>query len=293
MYYNIKTEENQNNIEDFKDLMKKNYYFTIKVNNNDYSKFVEEDLPIPNLIRYYDSHYIVLYIVDGYFGTKDGKSYLLDTIDKVSYTLGGEVIQFYLHNFLKYDKVSYDLTYLKYFDNLENSNQKKLKKRLHEVNQTRDKIFLLLGEDNLFESVRWEIYQTKIDNTLSYDKSYQIIEDKVSLLGLNKSISDIKAKAKNITQWTEDNYIVGQHNEDYHKDYYNNVRRIKEDRMSQSKHLKLVSEMKKNKTRSKILSSINELLKSDMKFNKTNLSKISKISRPTLDKNIDLFLKYL
>jgi len=289
MYYNIKEEDSLNKNEEFLKLLKENSYFTIKCKEYDRTSFIEYDIPIPNLVRRNNNHYIIMYIVDGYFGTKKGKEYFNDVKTKITKLLDGEYLPYFISEVRESDVVYLVKCFLSDFEHIENYKNKNMLKRLAKENEMRDKIFQLLGEDNLFEASRWEIYQSKIDGSISYENSLRILEEKANLLNSNKSMSDLKSKAKNITEWTEEFYNIGKHSEDYYKEYYNNVRRKKEERMSKSEQLKLIAEMKKINTQNKILEGIENLLNSDLKFNKSNLSKMSSVSRITLNKYSHLF----
>lgn len=290
MYYNILEDKIFDEKKEFLELLKSNSYFTIEVRHYNHDFFIDYDLPIPNLVRQDKGLYRIIYIVDGYFGTKKGREYFSDVREKVSSTLGGTYVPYCIFNIYRGDKLNFNKCNLSDFEHLES--KKKLKKRLSKENENREHLFKLIGEDNLFENVRWKIYQTKIDGTISESRSLEILEETSKQLNSSKSFSDLRSKAKNITQWTIDNYEPGQHSPDYWK-YYYKKRKVKDNRMSKEEQLKIISEQKKLRTQEKILKGVKELLKSEDKFNKTNLSKYSEVSRKTLLKYEELFKDFL
>jgi len=312
MYYSIKCDDFKANVDYLKQLISKNTTITIRVNDNDYSKFLDLDLPVPNLQRFYDDYYIVMYIIDGYFNTKKNKEYLSDIKDKLAHSFNGEIAEnpYYwaydsntkgfnvvINVDEKNDRIITNLYTLKQFTHLQFNDRSKIKKRLYKVNKERKNVFKLLGDDwygSLFEMGRWAIYETKIDGTLCYAKSVQILEDLNKEFNNKYSNSDIKINAKSITDWTRDNYNPGKHSEGYYKYYYNKKRRKKDNRMLQKDFLNTLHKEKEIKTQNKILKAIKVILNDDdLKFNKSNLAKVAGISRPTLNKYESLFNCYL
>ncbi len=304
--YNYNIKENKKN--NFFDILNENKesYFAIDVPDVDYTRYLDLDLPEPNILKRFPNSYKIIYLVDGYFGTKKSKEFFNDIKERLISSFGGEEWKIKLWSWKFYKKKDYYFPAIEFDDNdilhygkfelcdFEGLNRvKKIRKSMFEVNQTRDKIFSLLGDDNLFEAARWLIYQTKIDGTLSEDKSFEILSSQNEKFGLHKSFSDIRSKAKNMTEWTEENYNLGKHSPDYYNNYYKNIRSKKDDRMELNKFLNLEATRKKKTSEIKILDGIKELLNQDMKFNKSNLSKITGITRKTLLKYEYLYKEFL
>jgi len=304
--YNYNIKENKKN--NFFDILNENKesYFAIDVPDVDYMKYLDLDLPEPNILKRFNDSYKIIYLIDGYFGTKKSKEYFNDIKEKLISSFGGRDWKFTFWMMKKYKGKSYylpciefdDVDVLHYgkfdlsdFEGLDRV--KKIRKSMFEVNQTRDKVFSLIGDDNLFETSRWLIYQTKIDGTLSEDKSFEILSLQNEKFGLNKSFSDIRSKARNMTEWTEKYYNLGKHSPNYYKNYYKNVRSKKDGNMTQNKFLELEAKRKRKESELKILDGIKELLNKDMKFNKSNLSKITGITRKTLLKYEYLYKEFL
>ena len=304
--YNYNIKENKNN--NFFDILNENKesYFGITIPDTDYLKYLELDLPEPNILKRDNNSYKLIYLVAGYFGTKKSKEFFNDIKERLIFSLGGVEWKFTFWMMKAYKGKSYylpsiefeDIDILHYgkfdlsdFEGLDRV--KKIKKRMFEENQTRDKIFSLIGDDNLFEASRWLIYQTKIDGTLSEDKSFEILSLQNEKFGLNKSFSDIRSKARNMTEWTEENYNLGKHSPNYYNNYYKNTRSKKDERMTQNKFLELEATRKKNITENKIIEGIKILLDVEDKFNKSNLSKITGITRKTLLKYEYLYKEFI
>lgn len=284
----------------------KESYFAIDVPDTDFMKYLELDLPEPNILKRKNNSYKIIYLVDGYFGTKKSKEFFNDIKERLISTLGGVEWKFTFWMMKRYKEKNYylpsiefdDIDILHYgkfdlsdFEGLERP--RKIRKKMFDINQTRDKIFSLLGDDNLFEASRWLIYQTKINGTLSEEKSFEILESQNEKFGLNKSFSDIRSKAKNMTEWTEENYNLGKHSPDYYNNYYREIRSKKDDRMTQKISLSIEAKRKVNLTESKILDGIKILVEVGEKFNKSNLSKITGITRKTLLKYEYLYKEFL
>jgi len=307
--YNYNIKENKNN--NFFDILNENKesYFAIDVPDVDYMRYLDLDLPEPNILKRFNNSYKIIYLIDGYFGTKKSKEYFNDIKEKLISTFKGRNWKFTFWFMKKYKGKTYylpsidfdDIDILHYgkfdlsdFEGLDRV--KKIRKSMFEVNQTRDKIFTLMGENyggKVFENTRWLIYQSKITGKLSEENSFDILMQQNEKHGWNKEFSYLRSLSRNMTEWTEKFYNLGKHSPDYYNNYYKNVRSKKDGNMKLNKFLELEATRKRKVSELKILDGIKELLNTDMKFNKSNLSKITGITRKTLLKYEYLYINFI
>ncbi len=205
-------------ITDLKEQFKSSYVEVIhfKSNQQDSSEFLEHGMPFPLTLSHHNEGYYISWALDGYSGTRTGKEYKFDTIDKISRALKAEVLPYLPRtNELYHPHIS---NYHE-FNGIEIANDSKWYER-DIVEQGSDK-------DLLFDYCRFDVYELKAKGLLYYDRVFDILEQANSRLGFNKPISDIKAKAKNMHNWTEENYVGGaKSRQEINADYYKKDKEI-------------------------------------------------------------------
>ena len=60
------------------------FWLNFRVNNTDTSYFMEQDLPIPTLIQYFNKSYNIHYAIDGFVGTAKLRDYVRDIQEKIA-----------------------------------------------------------------------------------------------------------------------------------------------------------------------------------------------------------------
>lgn len=290
MYYNInkfikenKEQKDSKDLNYLHTLLSKHKSFSLTYNYLEEESFIDKDLPTPTFIRYFEdknntkkAH--LVWVIDGYFKTKKGKEYLKDIKTKMNEVYEtGRVDMFIPFNIKEGDVYNNHLIKLNSFQFETKS------KTAFKVNKDREKPLVLLnlmGKDPLFNAARWEVYNLKKEGILTYENTLKIFEKYGKTL--NKSLSDITTKAKNVYEWTKENYRTKKEN--YINIYYKEVRSKKDKRMKQDKFLKKVAEDKVKKTKEKVLKAISLTLMLEEKLTIVNISKNSGVSRVTLNK---------
>ena len=285
--YNLQ-EIKLNQFEELKNLLLNGTYFSVQYCQEEES-WQDKQLPCPTFIRSYknihnNKNYIILiYSIEGYFKTRKNRKFLKDIKEKITKLWGScKVSNFYPFQLKEDDIFNVHSTNLKEFLNVEWNKTNAILKRLNKVNKNRENLLFLSGKDKLFEAARWEVYELKIHNNLTYENTLRVFEKYGQKL--NSTFSEISCKAKNVFQWTKEHYTISRHNKDYYKYYYQQIRRIKENRMTKEQQLKEIYLKKEKNTTQKINDAIIEIITNNLKLTITNVSKISKISRMTLNK---------
>jgi len=268
-------------------------------------EFIELELPIPNLIIYPKNKNGVFigYFIEGYFGTEKAKRFLEDIIKRFEKT------------FLKLSHIGYierikhppiidkntnchlqmEVIYsLKDFSRILYSLDNKVSKKEEKIENL--KVAKALGErkitdDALFDYMRYIAYDfVKANGKEALTREYleKIGEIGNEVLGKTKEFSTIKAKAKAIYNWIQENYNGSGINN------WNYVRKTKNDKeLAMTRRERALTNAKKKyeETHKKILSLVTgmfakEYKKKDGSFNINKLAKDAKVSRPTVYKHL-------
>jgi hypothetical protein len=142
--------------------------------------------------------------------------------------------------------------------------------------------------DEVFESSRKEIYALKRDNALNYDNVFSILDNNNKTYFNNKcSRSDIKCKAKNMLEWTENNYRVGR------GERKKSTKTQEEIKMTRQERAITNSDNKAKIARAKVFMIAETLKLQDKLFKKNGqpkaslVAEMSKVSRPTTMKYLE------
>lgn len=294
MYYNIrkyitenKEEKDSKELNYLHTLLSKHKSFSLTYNYIEEGSFIDKDLPTPTFIRYFVDNRTnikkahLVWVVDGYFKTKKGKEYFKDIKTKLNEVYKtGRVDMFIPFSAELGDVFNNHLVKLNSFQFETKSKTSKVSFNINKDRANPLVLLNLMGKDPLFNAARWEVYNLKKEGILTYENTFKIFEKYGKTL--NKSLSDIQTKAKNVFEWTKENYKAKK--EDYINIYYKEVRSKKDKRMKQEEFLKKVAEDKVKKTKEKVLKGISLTVMMGEKFTIVNISKNSEVSRVTLNK---------
>lgn len=293
MYYNIKKyiQENKehtdnNNLNYLHKLLSKHRSFSLSYNYLEEESFIDKDLPIPTFIRYYeDKNYtkkvFLVWVIDGYFKTKKAKEYFNDIKTKLNEVYKtGRVDMFIPFNVSSGDVFNNHLVKLNSFQFETKSKTSKVSFNINKDRANPLVLLNLMGKDPLFNAARWEVYNLKKEGVLTYENTLKIFEKYGN--ALNKSLADITTKAKNVYEWTKENYRAKKEN--YDNIYYKEVRAKKDKRMKREEFLKKLAKDKVNKTKEAVLKGISLTLLAGEKLTIVNISKNTGVSRVTLNK---------
>ena len=170
---------------------------TITVKDGHIVDWMDSDLPTPHEVertpvysnphwsKEYPNAYKITYLIEGYFGTAKGKTYLHDISSRIAYALNGtyEIQQIETNS-----PYIYKLERFTHLDRIPTFNQQL---ELNALNGSRHEIF---------EALRHRAYEMKRAGTLNLD----------ALINYGNRITNrsehIKYLAKNVYKWTESNY---------------------------------------------------------------------------------------
>lgn len=205
------------------------FWLNFRVDGNDTSYFIEQDLPIPTLIQHHANWYNLHYAIDGFIGTKKIREYVEDTKEKIALLLGATLLEFnpsYINGFSNFSEYIYKL---KAFSDIRDLRVKETIKRRPEPG--------IENRDKIFELARFKCYNLKLHDRLTYEACYEIFYSINIEYNLNKDKSDIKAKAKSVYKWTDEHYNpialtddeIKANRKAYDKKYYARINNKKED----------------------------------------------------------------
>lgn len=256
----------------------------------DVSFFLELGLPTPSVIWYGNRGYRYAWAIDGYFGKQKGKTYLQDTRNRITALFAHHEIEYQDIGFAKPiisdSSRIFEMVYrLKDFaieDYRKSKSQKKWK------SETDVLLYASLGKsliDALFESTRKEIYALKRENRLTYENVLMVMETTNAVVFNHKYCNaDIKAKAKNMYQWTLENYTGSSvDRKEYQRLYMRQKRRIERNGIERTRQegAENARNCNSDMTRSKVVSAVTLLRNNGKLFKKNgnmNISLVAKIA---------------
>jgi hypothetical protein len=269
---------------------------------SDVSFFLELGLPTPSVIWYGQRGFRYAWAIDGYFGKQAGKQYLKDVRDRISALFAFNEIEFQDIGFVKpiiseTSHVSEMVYRLKDFQ-IDDCRQSKARKQWKQ--ETDILLYSELGKsliDALFESTRKEIYALKRENRLTYENVLMIMETANAVVFNQKYCnSDIKAKAKNMYQWTLEHYTGSSvDRKEYQRLYMRQKRRIKRNGIERTRQegAEIARNCNSDMTRSKVVSAVvllrnnGKLFKKNGEMNVSLVAKIAGVNRRSAKKYIE------
>ena len=250
----------------------------------DTSEIFDSFLPLPNILKKIDTHsYLIAWLIEGYFLTKENQKFLKDIIEKISDTLihyGAEKIEWIrwinLAKLTPNDILSTQIYNLK--DDIAPFTQsdKKAKRKSYKA------LELLASyheykesDDAFFDWLRFKVYDFVKENgknalTLDYCKELAIIG--YEIMGHKKGISTPLAKAKAIYNWVMENYNP--------KSNWNYQRKLTDEEYEmEKKEIALRNaKMRAEQTKSKVYEAIEELKKRGEKVTVRKIKELAKVS---------------
>ena len=252
-------------------------------------------LPPQNIHKWLDNSYLIAWIVEGYFLTKQNQKFLSDVIKKMIETLlkaGALKVEWI--GWINIAKLNNnDIIHLNAY-NLRNNIAPYLEYR---KNKTDYRALELLAsateykesDDAFFDWLRFKVYDFVKENgknalTLDYCKELAIIG--YEIMGHKKGISTPLAKAKSVYNWVMENYNPKGNN-------WNYVRKLSNEELEMTRRERALKNAQEqyNRAHKKIMSLITGIFADDYKKKngKWHISKIAKdlkISRDTVRKHL-------
>ena len=252
-------------------------------------------LPPQNIHKWLDNSYLIAWIVEGYFLTKQNQKFLSDVIKKMIETLlKAGALRVEWIGWINIAKLNNnDIIHLNAY-NLRNNIAPYLEYR---KNKTDYRALELLAsateykesDDAFFDWLRFKVYDFVKENgknalTLDYCKELAIIG--YEIMGHKKGISTPLAKAKSVYNWVMENYNPKGNN-------WNYVRKLSNEELEMTRRERALKNAQEqyNRAHKKIMSLITGIFADDYKKKngKWHISKIAKdlkISRDTVRKHL-------
>jgi DNA-binding transcriptional ArsR family regulator len=283
--------------------IEKLYFLQFFHKENIGTEWIELGLPTPHYLQHTQTGYFIAWALDGYFYTTKAKTFLLDVVAR------------YLHAFPDAEK----LNYRPYIEDRENNAHtidrepyklKDIAKHLpslpHESGELTNVIKLVAKEnsrldDRVFEASRWHLYRYAYaygTDAITYDYVLTILETENELLGHPKTLNELKSKAKRMTEYMHNEFIVyettgyKQWDKQKRAEYMRKYREDKElVKMTRSEAALKASSVKADRAKKAIVELTTSLIANDYKTKtgKWNISKIArdlKMSRDTVRKHL-------
>ena len=240
-------------------------YFYIKGTG---SEFLDYKLPFPNFLKHINNGYYIGWRINGYPGTKEAKEYFNDIIARFLITFKEyhpEKLSF-IPKADKYTHVDFKNSYeLKQFQNLKSIPVKKhVQIRAENVNTI----------DQTFWAIKY--YAEELIREMGF-VPYEMLEEFAYRHFYHKEKSTLRAKCRAIWNWySERDWTIPQ---------------TRSFEMTRSERAKKNAELKHKRAKATLLGFIQQNLFSDEykrgdKWNVTKLSKVTKLSRPTIIKHL-------
>ncbi|MFA6630612.1 MAG: hypothetical protein WCS55_12705 [Sulfuricurvum sp.] len=257
---------------------------------NDVSFFLELGLPTPSVIWYGNRGFRYAWAIDGYFGKKSGKQYFKDIRDRISALFAFHEIEYQDIGFTKpiINESAHICEMIYRLNDFQIDDYRQSKARKQWKQETDVLLYRELGKsliDALFESTRKEIYALKRENRLTYENVLMVIETANAVVFDYKyTFSDVKAKAKNMYQWTLENYTGSSlDRKEYQRLYMRQKRRIERNGIERTRQqgAEIARNCNSDMTRSKVISAVTLLRNNGKLFKKSgdmNISLVAKIA---------------
>lgn len=245
--------------------------FTLK-NNANGSEFLDYDLPFPNSVLHLNNAVRLMWLINGYTGTKKSREYLNDIIARfiISYSeYEARRIPY------KLDTIQNDTLHeLSEFKSLES-----IKKRSYDISRSEN---MAHAQDQVFFAIKFYAEQLILDyGFCQYDR----LEDFAVTNFLDrKDRSTLKAKCRSIYYWYEAR--------DFKITNYERKLTDEEYLMTRQAHMRKVNKERAEKSERLIKNATSGLMSNEykMKSGKWNISKLAKelnLSRPTIMKYLN------
>ena len=203
---------------------KKPFELAFFLENADGSEFLDYDLPFPNYhYKTHQGHLVVMWKLDGYFGTKKNQDYLNDIIARFIFTFQDNKAK-RSKVYIKRDSVHQEehINSLKQFQGLKSIERAKKVARRANLTGTKDQTFYALkfhAEELIKES-----------GVCSYDDLFNFALSNFE----DKEFSLLRGKCRNIINWyAERDFKIGRVSQKYKdlKSYHEETRVTRTDRM--------------------------------------------------------------
>jgi len=232
----------------------------------DGTEWIDYDLPTPHWFKKFEHSYLIGWLLDGFFSTHRGNSYLNDVIARLIFTLP---IKERLQYRPKEEPQVKTIYKLKDFKSL-----KSLPPKFEGYRPTVDS-----GKDRIFWAIKWKVEQIIKEQGEGRIVSFDLLHTwaKTNFVDEVKDRSTLKAKCRSVWNWYDSrNWTIPTKREFI---------------MSRSEHIKQVHAKRREESKRKVLSLVTGMFADDYKT-KTGKWNISKIAKE-LNMGRDTVRKYL
>jgi hypothetical protein len=249
----------------------------LRIDNDDYSAFMEHGLPIPSGMAYGQHFYYVAWLLHGYMGTLIAREAYNALADKIAYLLGGHATA----DLFAPQRGSGRIYHMRDFPYLEKP------KTIY----TGEREIYHNGKDLLFDQARHRIYGAQRAGVLTEAKAFDIVYTANIELGGKKCPADIRSKARNMYEWTtkhiekggtEGGYAVWSKAQRaaYMRDY--NQRKVYE--MSRADAAKKAREALVSEKKAKVIGAVESMKFLQEKITVSGVARYAGVSRNTAKK---------
>lgn len=250
-----------------------NFQMAFKLSNGaNGSEFLDYDLPFPNTVQHLNGFVRIMWLINGYTGTKKSREYFNDIIARFIISFADYEAQ---RVPFKLDTIqNYTLHELKEFKGLES-----IKNRSYDISRSES---MSHAQDQVFFAIKFYAEQLIVDyGFCQYDR----LEDfAVSNFLDRKDKSTLKAKCRSVYYWYEAR--------DFKITNYERKLTDREYLMTRQAHMQKLNKERAEKSERLIKNATSGLMSNEykMKSGKWNISKLAKelkLSRPTIMKYLN------
>ena len=305
--YTGKAAENQGEI-----ALQKAFCITFQM-LGDGTEWIDYDLPPPHYLHHHRTfhQYVIAWAIAGYFATPKSKEFLLDVVARLLLAFpGAERLPWrpeQRETGLRLDVPPYELKELaSRLPSLPWSHEDTklasfVDAGVREFNRGKKDEERMVSEDALFEATRWHLYRRAYaeghTRNITEDYVLVLLQTENQLLAKPRDPSDVRAKAKRMAEYMQNEFVIYQTagyaewSKEKKREYMREYRQRKGLTMAtREEHIEQVNEMRKERSRKKVLNLITGLYSGEFKRGgRWNASKIAReldMNRKTVTKII-------
>ena len=258
----------------------KHFWLTFSANGKGI-EWQDYDLPTPHYLHHNHTNYsyIIAWAIVGYFGTVASKEFLLDVVARFCLALEADRLPWkpeirdsghiYNREAIELKTLSANLPSLPW-DHGDTQLADFVDKGIRRFNRNSKK--QMQSEDALFEATRWHLYRRAYaeNTTINITEDYVqiLLETENQLLSNPKSTSDIKSKARRMSEYMQNEFVIytdikgyAEWSKEQRAEYmrvYRKLRRSK-NMATRTEHMAKVNANRKRKTQARIRDLVEDL----------------------------------
>lgn len=308
--YTCKAAENQGENVDIA-----TFYITMQM-LGDGTEWIDYDLPPPHYLHHHRTfhQYVIAWAIAGYFGTPKSKEFLLDVVARLLLAFpDAERLPWrpeQRETGLRLDAPPYELRELaSRLPSLPWSHEDTklasfVDAGVREFNRGKKDEERMVSEDALFEATRWHLYRRAYaeghTRNITEDYVRVLLETENQLLAKPRDPSDVRAKAKRMAEYMQNEFVVydqlagyAEWSKEKKREYMREYRQRKGLVMAtKEEHIKQVHKNRRAKTQAQIRSVLSDIFLRDQVYTKsgkpiaTAIAKVLGMSRNTVAEHL-------